>query len=65
VGFVATGNATGEVLALVILPLLDWLSIPWLLENPATWALQRSDDDSLFLLILILNSSVLVFTPFP
>ena len=48
-GFVARGNATGEVLALVIIPLLDWLSLPWLLENPATWALQRLDDDSSFL----------------
>eukprot|EP00435_Cladocopium_sp_Y103_P031833 s980_g8.t1 len=34
VSFVATGNATAELLALVILPLLDWLFIHWVVENP-------------------------------
>lgn len=34
VPFVATGNATGEFIALVLIPLLDWLGIEWMIENP-------------------------------
>ena len=35
VPFVATGNATAEIVGKILIPLCIWLGLHWLLENPA------------------------------
>ena len=35
VPFVATGNATAEIVGKILIPLCIWLGVHWLLENPA------------------------------
>ncbi len=41
VAFVAHGNATGETIARIIIPLCDWLGLFWLVENPVSWHCQK------------------------
>ena len=41
VAFVAHGNATGEIIARIIIPLCDWLGLFWLVENPVSWHCQK------------------------
>jgi hypothetical protein len=34
--FVSTGNATADVVSLVLLPMCTWLDIYWVIENPVS-----------------------------
>ena len=52
--FVATGNATAELVATVLVPLCDWLGLYWVCENPVTWQIavfRRSSPQKIILFI--------------
>ena len=38
---IATANATGNIIADVLIPLCDWLELKWMIEQPATTGMKN------------------------